>query len=371
MRTEVLVVGGGISGSTLAYLLSRKGFSVTLVDRRRIIGHPHHCSGILGPDALDELALFSDEWVVGEVNWATFLSPGGFGLEVRGRLATVVDRARMDKETWEAALSEGAKGFLSTGFKGLRSRNEALVGDMVVEYDLLVGADGSLSSVANELGFPPMEFEIGIHKVVEGREIDGYSVRVREGSKFSWVQPWKGGRKVGALGRIGDPLLSWIEGMTMDPAIGYEGGVIPIGPRRRFWMGNVALVGDAAGQVKPISRGGVLLAVRGAKYLASCLEDLDDLKGSLKCYESKWWQRNRREISLGWAVRKYLESLDNQQIDRLFALIREGDLLEDFHVDRQSAPLKIGRLPKILKLASLSIGSAASALAEALKYVVR
>ncbi len=372
MRSEVLIVGGGISGSTLAYLLSRKGFSVTVVERRRVIGHPHHCSGILGPDAVSELMLFSEEWVIGEVNWATFVSPGGNEIEVRRHLATVVDRTQMDRETWEAALSEGARGFLSTGFKGLRSKNEALVGNMVIEYNLLVGADGALSSVADELGFPPMRIEIGVHKIVEGGKMDGYQVKVRKGSRFSWIQPWKGGRKVGALGRIDDPLLTWIQETSGDPAIGYEGGVIPVGPRKRFWMDNVALVGDAAGQIKPVSRGGVLLAVRGAKNLAGCLEDLDDLERALRCYESRWWRHNRREISLGWAVRKYLESLNDRQIDTLFTLVRGEGLLErDFHVDRQSAPLKISRLPKILKLASVNIGSAASALAEALKYMLR
>ncbi len=372
MRTEVLVVGGGISGSTLAYLLSRKGFSVTLVDRRRVIGRPHHCSGILGPDALNELVIFSDEWIVGEINWATFTSPGGVEIEVRRHLAKVVDRSEMDRGTWEAALSEGAKGVLSAKFRGLRSKNEASVGGLSIEYDLLVGADGALSSVAEELGFPPMGYEVGMHKVVRGGTIDGYRVRVRRGSRFSWIQPWKEGRKVGALGEIGDPLIPWIEDMLRGEAIGYEGGVIPIGPRRRFWMGNVALVGDAAGQVKPISRGGVLLGVRGARHLAGCLEDLDRLEEALRCYESRWWGSNRREISLGWAVRRYLDSLSDRQIDQVFALLREEGLVEsDFQVDRQSAPLKLSRLPKILKLASVNIGSAASALAEALKYMLR
>ncbi len=372
MRTEVLVVGGGISGSTLAYLLSKKGFSVTVAEKRREIGYPHHCSGILGPEALRELVHLSQEWVVGEIRWATFTSPGGITLKVEGDLARVVDRSEMDRETWELALSQGALGMTSSPFKRLLSRGEAVVGDDSVEFDLLVGADGALSTVAREAGFPSMGFEMGLHKIVEAAKMDGYEVRVRRGSRFSWVQPWRGGRKVGALGAPGDPLIRWIEGMSDERASYYEGGLIPVGPRRRFWRDNVALVGDAAGQLKPISRGGVMMGVRGSKYLADCLEDMDQLPETLKCYESTWWRRNRREISLGWAVRKFLESLSDREVDRVFSIIAKEGLLEDgFQVDRQSAPLRLDRLPKILKLASVSIGSAASALAEALKYMMR
>lgn len=374
MRAEVLIVGGGIAGSTLAYLLAKTGFEVVIVERKRLPGHPHHCSGILGFDALRELVLFSEDWVLSEVNWAMFVSPGGYSLEISKPLAKVVNRSRMDLETWELALSSGARGMLSTPFKGLISRNEALIKGGTVSFDLIVGADGALSSVAKAHGLSEIEVEIGLQRVCGKGLRDGYFVKMLGGSKFSWLQPWGEFTKSGAIGELGDPLPRLVSGNCPEPVGKFEGGLIPKRIRRKFWGNGFALVGDSAGQVKPMSRGGVLLAVRAAKLLSEELSrKWGELDLALANYERKWWELNGDELLLGRAIRRYLDHLSPKQLDSIFRSLKENEdlIVKNFETDHQASPL--AKLPKIkvLKLILSNPKASAAAVSEALRHFMR
>jgi len=373
LRADVLIVGGGIAGSTLASLLSKEGFEVIMVERKGRAGHPHHCSGILGFDALRELVLFSEDWVLSEVNRAKFVSPGGVELEVSKPLAKVVNRSEMDKETWELALSLGARGMLSTPFKGLLSRNEALIKGGVVSFSLIVGADGTLSSVARANGLPDLEVELGLQLECGFSVGDGYVVRLLGGSKFSWIQPWGSHAKVGAIGDPRDPLRDLIIGECGTSLGRLEGKVIPRRIRERFRGKGFALLGDAAGQVKPLSRGGVLFAVRAAKLLADALGRFwDSMDEALISYERNWWRINGDEVVLGRALRRYLEGLSARQLDSLFRDLREHEeVLEIFETDHQALPLRALPKAKVLKLLISRPKASLLATAELMRYLMR
>lgn len=373
MRADILVVGGGIAGSTLASLLSKGGFDVIIVERKRRAGHPHHCSGILGFDAIRELLLFSEDWVLSEVNWSKFTSPGGIEVEVNKPLAKVVNRSEMDEETWELALSYGAKGFLSTPFKRLLSRKEALIKRGVVSFDLIVGADGPLSSVAHAYGLPMMEVELGLQRECELSVGDGYVVRMLGGSKFSWVQPWGNHSKVGAIGDVGDPLRGIILESCRSTLGTFEGKPIPKRIRSRFGGSGFALVGDAAGQVKPLSRGGVLFAVRAAKLLAEeLMRRWDRPEEALAMYERNWWRINRGEVILGRALRSYLEGLSPKDLDFIFRELRDCEgALGMFETDHQTSPIRAIPKIKVLKLSLSKPRASLSAAAELMRYLMR
>lgn len=373
MRADVLIVGGGIAGSTLAFLLSRSGFDVVIVERKRRAGQPHHCSGILGFDAIRELPLFSEDWVLSEVNWSKFVSPGGVELEISKPLAKVVNRSEMDRETWELALSQGAKGMLSTPFKRLISRGEALIKGGIISFELIVGADGPTSSVAKAHGLPNPEAELGLQRECELRAGDGYVVRMLGGSKFSWIQPWGDHAKVGAIGEVTDPLRGLILDACRSTLGRFEGKLIPKRVRSRFRGRGFALIGDAAGQLKPLSRGGVLFSVRAAKLLAEALDrGWNRLEEALETYERNWWRINGREFALGRALRSYLERLKPKDLDSIFVELREyGDALERFETDRQTSPIRAIPKAKVLKLSLSRPGASLRAVIELVRYIAR
>ena len=91
------------------------------------------------------------------------------------------------------------------------------------------------------------------------------------------------------------------------------------------------VVGDAAGQVKPTSGGGIyyglLCADIAADTLHRALQEGDFSAGMLSRYERKWKKRLGRELKIGYWARRMFERLSDGQIDRIFDKfyrVREG-----------------------------------------------
>ena len=116
-------------------------------------------------------------------------------------------------------------------------------------------------------------------------------------------------------------------------------------PLPRTYGERVMVVGDAAGQVKPTTGGGIyyglLCADVAANTLHQALESNDLSARSLADYERKWRRKLGRELKIGYWARKSYERLSDQQIDRLFdiiksngideALLKADDLSFDWH----------------------------------------
>jgi flavin-dependent dehydrogenase len=102
------------------------------------------------------------------------------------------------------------------------------------------------------------------------------------------------------------------------------GGLIPIGPPERTQGGRVLLVGDAAGQVKPTSGGGLyflaLCAGIAGEFAARGPEALPD-------YESRWRDEIGAELAFGLRARRVLARLSDQDIDRALAALDDPQLL--------------------------------------------
>jgi flavin-dependent dehydrogenase len=109
--------------------------------------------------------------------------------------------------------------------------------------------------------------------------------------------------------------------------------VIPLSPIRRTYADRLVAVGDAAGQVKPTSGGGIyygmLCAEAAAEVLAEALRR-DDLSARfLSRYERAWRGRIGAEIRAGRLFRRIFERMTGEEIDAVFRVLASDGVLEE------------------------------------------
>ena len=278
LSVDVLVVGLGPAGGSAAISAARSSLKVMAIDRRQNVGLPVQCAefvpmpmskhvqgeGVL----LQSIDAMKSILPSGEVMHSDF--PG-----------LMIDRARFDQALAIEATQHGAGIYQNSTMVELDPENHCAKvktpdGDLMVEYKLLIAADGPHSFVAHALGLPPLEtiatrqYTVPLMQPYEDTDVwlsDEYP------GGYAWLFP-RG--KMANLGLGGDksfladlkiPLDALHKELQHQGVIGEEilsrtGGAIPVGGlRRKLVMENILFVGDAAGLTHPITGAGIAAAV--------------------------------------------------------------------------------------------------------------
>jgi flavin-dependent dehydrogenase len=107
--------------------------------------------------------------------------------------------------------------------------------------------------------------------------------------------------------------------------------VVPVLPLPRSCADRVLAVGDAAGQVKPTSGGGIyfgmLSAEMAAETAAAALRSgRVDARG-LAPYEKRWRAQIALDLRIGTLFRRLFTRMLDSDVDDLFRALTSGDLL--------------------------------------------
>ncbi len=319
----MIVVGGGPAGLLSAKEASSKGEKVVVYEEHKEVGKPVQCAGLVSRSGLDELGVDYADVVLNEIRGARAYSPSGKVVEFKKKrgYALVIDREKLDKEIAREAESSGVKLEL-----GKRITSIGDFGD-----DVVVGADGASSQIARRLG---INRKLLVAYQVENRmRTDLDFVELHFGSFapgfFAWVIPVD--ENLVRMGLAYNPeKANEIEGYNPESALkffaklrGYPwnptskvSGLIPIYDGKPAVYGNVALVGDAAAQVKASTGGGIVIGGICARILGRVVGEGMPLSE----YESRWKARFSKELSLHLAVHKFYSSLSDSDFEELFDL---------------------------------------------------
>ncbi len=327
---KILIVGAGPIGCYLAKLLKDKKekLEVTIIEEHEKIGRPVHCAGLVSRDVLKEAqCAIAPATIINQIDGAEFFyKHESFKIERKG-VAVVIDREQFDYE-----LGRESRVMLNSRFVGIEKEGKGyLVETDKGEYyaDVVVGADGAMSSVRRIGGF-----------VEDIKDYRGVQFRMRYAKCrnnivqvylkkpfFAWVIPEREG--IVRAGMISDnpyqDLTAFLKEYRIEGQIIEKfAGVVPLG-RCSVQKGNLVLVGDAACQVKPISHGGIYYGMRCAEILANCI-----LHNRLVDYEKQWKKKFSHEIEIGLKMRKLYAGLSEEGLTQVFSLLKkQKGLLEE------------------------------------------
>lgn len=362
----MVVIGGGPVGSYVAYKLAEMGYGVAVVEQKGRLGEPVCCTGIISQECVSSFAI-DDSVILRWVNSARLFSPSGRSLIWLGQgkaEACVVDRAAFDAAMVSRAQGKGVEYVLNSLVRGIdvgdnRVRVEATRQGEGLNFEAraVVIANGFGSRLSEELGLGKVgDFVIGAQAVVENRGVD--EVEVYFGQEiapafFAWLVPTSSQRAlVGLLSRRNPELylrklISFLQAQGKVASVEVEPcyRTIPIKPLPRTYGNRLVVVGDAAGQVKPTTGGGIYFGLLCADIAANNLHralESDDLSAkSLASYERGWKKKLGQELRIGYWARKFYGRLSDRQIDRIFdimestnideALLKAGDFSFDWH----------------------------------------
>ncbi len=184
---------------------------------------------------------------------------------------------------------------------------------------------------------------------------------------FAWIIPSNEGKgKVGVAGRginVAEALDEILEGKENYSIIRKIFAPIWIkGPIENFVEGKTIIVGDAAGQAKPTTAGGIFTSGMGGVYAGQAISKFlkTNNRSELLEYQKKWIDRFGKEFEKQIFARKMLERIDNQTINKLFKSITPEitkDISEkddfDFHT---SSIIKLLGMKGSIKTAQTLIG---------------
>jgi len=349
---DILVVGGGPIGSYVAFRLAGMGYGVAVLEQKEKMGGRVCCTGIISPECLSAFGI-DDSVVLRRVNSARIFSPSGRLTRLwRGEeQACIIDRAAFDLSMAERAIDAGAEYHFSSPVRSITVKDDRVVTEVAqngtgLEFEAraVVIASGFGSRLPGILGLGKAgDCVVGAQAEVATASVDEIEVYMgREVAPgfFGWLVPTTQKKAlVGLLSRrradfYMRKLISSLreQGKVISDEVepGYRG--ITLSPPKRTYGGRVIVVGDAAGQVKPTTGGGIYLGLLSAeiaaKHLKQALEDDDLSPGRLAGYEREWKKKLGQELKICYWARRFYEKLSDKKIDQIFDIITANGIDE-------------------------------------------
>jgi digeranylgeranylglycerophospholipid reductase len=377
-RFDSLIVGGSISGLLCAREISKSGNSVCVLEEDYEIGSPEHCGGLVSLDGLKNLGIIpSSKAILNEVNKAKIYSDTkGFEVSAKKDKITVLDRRELDKQVAFQAQKYGAeirtKNLVTEiNYDNIKQEHVVKTRNEIYYSKFVIDARGinSLIKTFNRDGLlQSAQYEVYADWIIPDEIIVKFD-KIKYPDFFAWIIPSGDGKaKIGIAGRKINPLKtleSFIDSFNSKYSI-IRKIYAPIwigGPLKKFSFNNMILVGDAAGQTKPTTAGGIFSCGMGGILAGNhiTLSRENSLNSIVNGYETDWYTIFGKEFQKMLLFRKILERLDNKAIDSIFSLISDSDIAEisksasfDFH---SFALSKILGSKKAIRLISTLLGN--------------
>jgi geranylgeranyl reductase family protein len=374
---DVIVAGGSVSGLLAGREIAAKGLSVAILEEDAEIGTPEHCGGLVSINGIENLGIIpSSNAIENKIKYARISSYSkSFELNAEEQKVIVLDRRVFDKQIAFQTQRMGGDIRTRCSMQSITKKND--LDDDNYHYDLrtsegnlkcnyFVDARGvsSILKRNREGVLQSAQYEV-YASWIERDTIEVKFDSERYPGFFAWIIPTGSGRaKVGVAGKSINAMAALKAYMDSK---GKVYSVIrkvyaPIwirGPLDAFVYGRTVIIGDAAGQTKPTTAGGIYTCGMGGilagRAIAKAIKQNND--NCLSEYQKNWSSIFKEEFDKMIIARRLLERLDNKAIDRLFLTISQTETEQlskignfDFHSAALAKILGAKGTTKIIKM---------------------
>ena len=378
LETDVVVIGAGPNGSMAAFSAAKKGLKSIIAEEHPEIGIPAHCAGLLSVKGLKRIGVTPPSKAIENksIKGAHFFSPSGkhFSVERNEVQAYVVDRREYDKWVASKAKKKGTEIMLNSKIEGFIQKNGKIEGvygktrkkdTFKIKADIVIDAEGHTARLLRQTRLPlpdPSKKVVAVqYEMANVYDIDSNFVEIYFGKNvapgfFAWIIPQREGfAKVGlaANKRNAGKLLKFF--VKKNPLVSerlkkaiireLSASMIPLGgPPKKTFTDSFVSVGDAAGQTKPTTGGGVITGGLSALYAgyiaAKAVRENDTSEKIIKQYEGLCRRALGKEFSAMLLLRKTIDRFSDKSIDKLFDTVKKYNLVEEIEekgdIDMQS-----------------------------------
>jgi len=360
MRNSVAVIGAGTSGLIAAKRIASLGIETAVYEQKTKLGYPQKASGIVSIKGLMSLGVGYRKAVTNTLYGAN-IHAGKTIMRVISKepQAHVLDRVKLNEICYKESIEAGAE-----VRKGIQVDSNMLA--KLHKGNIIVGADGALSTVARHFSMGELdrylltykadfEVEVGNSKIVDMF----FDNRIAP-NFFAWLCP--NSKEVLEVGigidsRYGNSKAAFELFLKTEEAarrikgakqIEGHASIIPLRTTRRLVdeKNEVVLVGDAAGQVKATTGGGIVFGGNGAIMASNAIAEHIQKGAPLKQYETSFKRKFGSDLALHLMINRIYSNISANRMAFMLSAMKTLGFEEFFakHGDMDRPILMLKRL---------------------------
>jgi digeranylgeranylglycerophospholipid reductase len=389
IETDVLVIGAGPAGSTAAKHAASGGAKVLLMDKKSEIGAPKRCAEGVSNGGLESLGIEPNpRWITRELDGVRLIAPDGTNVWLTSdkvdlpEAGCILERKVFDKYMAMDAGRAGAEIKIKTLATSMERIEEGFLVDaecmgekFQIQAKIIIAADGPESRVARWAGLKTAvkpkdmesaaQFEMAGVEMEDNNCIEFYFGSVAPGG-YAWIFP-----KGDDIANVGlgvlttntdktayEHLLEFVKScpatQNAQPVELNIGGDPVGGMPKKLVTDNLMVVGDAAGQVNPLTGGGIISGMTGGmiagKVAAEAINEGDCSEKKLKDYETQCRAEIGDSINKYLKVKDYMMTLNDDELNSI------ADAFKDSDFEKISTAELVKKLVKVSPKALLKLG---------------